>query len=105
MTSVLEERARTFLDRLSSGATDHLTDEFSLGLQSALSTEVLSNAWCTLIEEVGGLVDVSALPTRTEANHHIVAMRCQFRMATLESRLTFDTDGRIAGVFFVPSES
>jgi dienelactone hydrolase len=98
------EAARTVIAELASHDFAKVEARFDDRMRAALPQEKLDAVWTSLEAQVGKFqqvrgVVVSGGPMRT------VTLVCHFEHADLDALVTFDQSGRLAGLFFRPSET
>ena len=77
--------------------------QFDPTMKSVLPEEKLRSIWQALQEQAGPFR--ARLQTRVEKQrgYGVVFVTCQFERTTLDAKVVFDAERRIAGLFFVPS--
>ncbi len=98
------EAARSVIEELASHDFAKVAARFDDRMRAALPAEKLAAVWTSLEAQVGKFqqvrgVVVSGRPMTT------VTLVCHFERADLDALITFDQSGRVAGLFFRPSET
>lgn len=102
--SSYEQKALQFITLLSSNdfenAQKMVSDVFLNALnQSSLTME---SFWNTLNQQVGKLEQVKRIKLSQEQGYQVVYVACEFEKASLDARIVFDRDEKIAGLQFLP---
>lgn len=84
------------------GDFDTVAARFNTKMREALSTDRLRTTWTTLEGQVGTFQKQSGATTSQQNGLDIVVIACAFANATLDVRITYDADDKIAGLFIVP---
>ncbi len=92
-------QAQAVLDLLLNGDYAGVFDQFSPEVQAAFSADQLEEAWGQILGQVGAYQ--SLLGTRYEAETNTGVLQLEFELFQLDLRLTFDTAGKISGLYFV----
>ncbi len=100
-----EPRAQVFVAALVKEDFAGAGKQFDDTMKTALPTEKLQEVWKKIVGQVGSFQKV--LRTRTEKKdaYEIVLVTCQFEKAKLDAKIVFDKQGRVSGLFFVPSQA
>ncbi len=72
-------------------------------MKAALPEPKLRQAWQALQAQAGPFQKQLRARATKLAGYDVVLVTCQFERAALDTKVVFDTQGRIAGLFFVPS--
>ena len=100
-----EARARGFVNDMAAGQFDKVEAQYSAPVAAALPPGKLAAAWNTLEGQVGAFQKITESRLHTAQEAQIVTLACAFERATLDAVITFDKDGRIAGLRFVPHQA
>lgn len=92
-----------FVDLLARGDFASAVAQYDNVMAAALPEEKLKATWQTLENQAGHFK--KRLQTRTirSAGHDIALVTCEFEHATLDTKVVFDAQGKVSGLFFVPS--
>jgi dienelactone hydrolase len=71
-------------------------------MREALPPAKLEEVWTGLARAVGPFVKVTGLRSERAGAYETVVVTCRFERASLEAKLAFDREGRVAGLFFAP---
>ncbi len=101
-----EAIGRDVVTELSSGAFDKVVARFDQKMSAGLPREKLAATWDTLIKQVGSYKSVTsarvfAVPAQSV---HAVDLTTAFEKTPFVIRLAFNDEGKIAGLFFLPSK-
>ena len=101
--AALEAEARLFVDRLAAGEFDAATKGFDETIAGALRPQQLESIWTNLQKSVGDYQRLKGIRHESVDLYDIVFVTCEFANATLDTKVVFDRQGRISGLFFVPT--
>lgn len=101
--AVLEGKARTFVGQLSDSQFDAATKAFDETMMRVLSPSQLQTIWESITGSIGALEKITSVRHDSGGGYDIVFVTCKFANASLDARVVFDRQGRITGLFFVPS--
>jgi len=97
-----EALARNILTYLVNEEPEKILPYFDETMQLYLSTRQLSSIWRGIVEKHGAFKLVKKTWTEGAPGNEIVVQRCEFKRGTVQFRITFDENERIAGLFFQP---
>jgi uncharacterized protein len=103
-TNNAEQLARTFVSLLAQQEFQKATDKFDNTMRTALPPDQLKTAWISLLKTGGAFQKMEAARTETVEQYRVVFVTCQFQKQQLDVKVVIDKAGRIAGLFFVPSQ-
>jgi dienelactone hydrolase len=94
---------KEFVDLLAKRDFAAAVERFDATMKAALPEPKLRETWETLQTQVGPYR--KQLRTRTEKvlGYDVVLVTCQFEKMTLDTKVVFDSNRKVAGLFFVPS--
>jgi len=100
----IETLAKDLVNALASGNYKKATENFNETMRSALPAEKLQQVWNSLIAQSGPFV--GQLGTRKEKilQYDVIFVTCKFEKAVLDTKVVFDSNKQVAGLFFVPSQ-
>jgi dienelactone hydrolase len=93
-----------FVDALVAGRFAEAARRFDERMAAALPPEKLEAAWTSVGASGGAFVRRGEPRGEQVGGHRIVFVRCEFQKASLDAKVVFDDDGRIGGLWFVPSQ-
>jgi dienelactone hydrolase len=103
LEDALTAKARAFLSDLQKGDFVLAEKDFDPTMSKALGPDKLEALWTKQLPAQVGAFKTQGPARREEMQgYQIVLVTCEFEKATLDARVAFDKDGRIAGLFFVP---
>jgi uncharacterized protein len=100
----LTVKARAFLAALEKGDFSSAARDFDETMLKVSGPDKLAAFWKDQFpKQVGAFKKQTAARRDKLAGYEIVLVTCEFEKSTLDARVVFDKDGRIAGFGFVPS--
>jgi len=102
--ATIEILAKDLVSALAGGDFKKATEDFDGTMKKALPAEKLQQVWNSLIAQSGPFVE--QLGTRREKilQYDVIFVTCKFENAVLDTKVVFDGNKQIAGLFFVPSQ-
>ncbi len=101
----LIDRAEAFVDLLVAKKFSEATADFDATMLQALPAEKIAGVW-TQINAQAGKYQRRTVPRQTkEGIYDVVWVPCVFERATLDTKVVFSGDGKIAGLFFLPASA
>lgn len=97
-----EVEARDVVISLSEGDFEEVYESFNKEMAAALSLEQLEAGWNSLIDQYGDFVTINGTSATHQQGYDVVCITCEFSNATLEVRVVFDKEGKIAGLNVYP---
>lgn len=104
MPESTDDRARSFIAELAAGEWSHPRTVFDDAMTSAATPSSLEQIWRSLEAKDGRFQRVEATHATEADKYRIVDALCAFERAELTLRLSFHADGRLAGMFVVPTK-
>jgi dienelactone hydrolase len=101
----LIERAKELVIALENGQYDESVKHFDETMTKLAPPEKMQEVWEMVIKQVGPLKEKKGVWTESIPKYDIVYVTCQFEKATLDIKVVFDKNKKIAGQFFVPPKS
>jgi hypothetical protein len=74
-------------------------------MKKALPAEKLQQVWNSIIAQAGAFVKQLGTRKQKTASHDVIFVTCEFERATLDTKVVFNRDKQIAGLFFVPAQN
>jgi len=101
-----EDRAVALVDYLNNGTLESVFSSwFTKTIQDATTPAQLLTVWGQLQEQYGTFENITTVRTTTQANYTNVFVTCLFsQQQTLDMEVTFDEQGLVAGLHFVPTD-
>jgi fermentation-respiration switch protein FrsA (DUF1100 family) len=103
--SKLKASVKAFFTALAKEDYEAAGKDFDEAMKKALPTEKVKELWQTLPKQVGVLKKQGDPRLEKLGKYDVVIVPCTFEKTALDARFSFDTDGKIAGLAFVPSAS
>lgn len=102
--SNVETEGLKFIQLLSTGDFEGAQSMSSQLLLGALSRSglTLQSFWKKLTEQVGVLKQIKRIKSGTEQGYQIAYVGCEFERATLDAKIVFDKEMKVAGLQFLP---
>lgn len=94
---------RAVVNELAASQFDKVEAQFDKTMSSALPEAKLAETWKGLIAQAGSLKEITGTRAEPVQIYQVVFVTCAFERATLDTKVVFDADGKVAGLFFVPS--
>jgi hypothetical protein len=103
-TTSIEALAKDLVNAMASGDYKKAVENFDGTMKKALPAEKLQEVWGSIIAQSGPFVE--QLGTRREKIllYDVIFVTCKFENAVLDTKVVFDRNKQIAGLFFVPSQ-
>jgi dienelactone hydrolase len=103
--SKLKASVAAFLAALAKEDYEAAGKDFDDAVKKALPTEKVKELWQTLPKQIGVLKKQGEPRLEKVGKYDVVIVPCTFEKMPLDARFSFDADGKIAGLAFVPSAS
>jgi len=97
--------AESFVDLLANGDFASAFARFDTQMKAGLPESQLKTIWTTIQTQAGPYQNRLAPRTEQSGAYDVVFVPCAFEQALLDAKIVFDSEGRIAGLFFVPAQS
>lgn len=101
----LEASARYFTGLLADGKYAQAYAMFDPQMAAALPVAKLKATWDEVVRNVGELKGITGVALAEKSGYRVAYVACDFARTPLDMQLTFDSQGRIAGLFFLPAGS
>ncbi|HEY5610710.1 MAG TPA: DUF3887 domain-containing protein, partial [Thermoanaerobaculia bacterium] len=96
--------ASAFVDLLVGGHFAEAGAKFDATMKSALPEETLRETWASVRAAAGPFESLARVNAEQYGAYDIVIVTAKFENALLDIKVVFDSEGRIAGLFFLPSQ-
>ena len=95
--------AKTFVSQMAAGDFEKAIQPFDETMKKAMPAEKLRQVWESVTGQQGSFKQLGG--TRTEAiqKYQIIFVTTEFERGKLDTKVVFDTENHIAGLFFVPA--
>ncbi len=99
----LQRQARAIATDLFAHQFEKVTPQFNERMAVGLPSAKLAGMIDDLLSKTGPLRSITGTRTEEVQGFRVVFVTCQFEKASLDLRLAFDAEGKVAGMFFAPS--
>jgi len=96
-------KARTFLRALSQGDFEAAARDFDATMMKVSGPDKLAEFWKQVPNKLGAFKRQTAARRDQFGGYEVALITCEFEKMTLDARVVFDKDKKIAGFQFVPS--
>ncbi|MFZ2053237.1 MAG: alpha/beta fold hydrolase [Candidatus Aminicenantales bacterium] len=96
-------KARAFLDSLSKGNFEAAARDFDATMMKVSGPDKLEEFWKQVPDKLGVFKRQTAARRDQLAGYEVAYVTCEFEKVTLDARVVFDKNKKIAGFQFVPS--
>jgi hypothetical protein len=100
-----ERIALEVVKALSSGDASAIVGEFDARMRSALPPDKALAVWRSMEAKAGAFRGIEGVFTRAERGLLVAQVMCRMDRATLLTKVVFNADGDVAGLFFSSSEA
>jgi fermentation-respiration switch protein FrsA (DUF1100 family) len=101
----VETAARDFVELLDKSDYDTAFSQFDDTMKSVVPASKLAETWQRLQKQNGQFKKQLQARTEKQGDYDVVWVTCQFVKGLLDAKVVFDSEGRVAGLFFVPSQA
>jgi hypothetical protein len=101
----IETLAKGLVNSLASRDYKKAVENFDETMKKALPAEKLQQVWNSIIAQSGAFIKQLGTRKQEILGHNIIFVTCKFERATLDTKVVFNRDKQIAGLFFVPAQS
>ena len=95
--------ARQVVTSLAAGRFERVEKVFTAQMTQAMPAEKLRAVWSSLLAKVGPFQKIKDASLTIVQGYHVVMVTCQFQKTELDARVVLDSEGKVAGLFFVPA--
>jgi len=100
----LPDQAKALATDLFARQLEKVTPRFNDRMAAGLPPDKLAALIDDLLAKTGPLRAIQGTHAEEVPGYRVIFVTCQFEKASLDLRLVFDPEGRVAGMFFVPSQ-
>jgi hypothetical protein len=97
--------AKEFFDSLQNGRYEACVQHFDKTMTKLATPEKMKEVWEKVTAQVGPFKGQRGVWTESIPKYDIVYVTCEFEKSTLDIKVVFDKNRKIAGPFFVPPKS
>jgi len=101
----IETLAKGLVNSLASRDYKKAVENFDETMKKALPAEKLQQAWNSIVAQAGPFVKQLGTREQKILGHDVIFVTCKFERAVLDTKVVFNRDKQIAGLFFVPAQS
>jgi dienelactone hydrolase len=102
-TDPLISKSKAMLDALAAGDFAAAARDFDATMLKLSGPDKLAEFWKGVPANLGAFRRQTAARRAKEDPFDVVFVTCEFAKATLDAKVVFDREGKVAGFFFVPS--
>jgi uncharacterized protein len=102
-SSDLVPSAKAFVDLLVKKDFKSAVGYYDATMKKALPEDKLKEAWSSLITQAGAFKRQTSARIEYSGGYSIVFVTCEFEKASIDIKVVFDKEKRIAGFFFTPA--
>ena len=99
----VRELGRQFVALLSKEDFSTAESRFDTTMKTAMPESRLRAVWAELLGQTGSVQKQLGTRMTTEGGYRCVYVTCQFERSTVDLKVVFDSDNRVAGLFYVPT--
>jgi dienelactone hydrolase len=96
-------KARAFLEALSKGDFEEAAKDFDTTMMKVSGPDKLAEFWKQVPERMGAFKRQTTARRDRLGEYEVAMVTCEFEKVTLDARVVFDKEKKIAGFQFVPS--
>lgn len=100
----IETVAREFVNLLAKEDFSSATKAFDTTMGKVMPSSKLQQTWAALVKQAGQYKKQLATRKQKFQQYDIVFVTCEFDRATLDVKVVLDSDGKVAGLFFLPAQ-
>lgn len=97
--------AENVVDSMAKGDFASVTANFNPTMKSAMYTEKLGQVWGQLTAQVGPFKARTSTREAQEQGYDVVYVTCQFEKTNLDTKVVFDSNKQITGLFIIPTKA
>src|SRR5258708_18055869 len=101
----LEGKARAFVTRLDKGEFDAAAKDFDATMTKVLPSDKLKALWESVTKKAGPLQKQEKARQDKFGGYDLVFVTCKFEKASLDVKVVFDKDQKIAGLTVLPVQA
>lgn len=104
-TADLQSEAKAFIDSLAKHQFSEAVSHFDETMSRVLPAEKLGATWQQVIDQAGEFKSVAGTRQQELKGYQAVFVSCHFSQSDLDAKVVYDSQGRVAGLFFVPPQA
>lgn len=98
----IETLARDLVKLLANGNFEKAVENFDSTTKKGLPADKLKEVWDSLIAQIGAFVEQTGIRKEKILGYDAVFVTCKFEKAVLDTKVVFNQENQITGLFFVP---
>ena len=98
----LVKEAKEIVTQIDKGQYEMVEARFDKSMADALPLDKLTATSKSIAQQAGALKSIGETTTSTHEGYFVVVMQCVYANAPLDAQVAFDTDDKIAGMYFRP---
>jgi hypothetical protein len=98
-------RAYKIVETIAAGDYAAAVETFDITMQQSLPPDLLEQAWDSLVGKAGSFQEISGTRISTAGEMEVVFVTCRFEKSSMDVKIVFDRDLKVAGLSFVPTQS
>lgn len=97
--------ARSLVETVAAGDYAAAVENSNEAMRQTVTPDQLQQAWDSLLQQIGPFQEISGTSTSTASGMEVVLVTCRFEKASLDVKIAFDQDKKVAGLFVVPTQN
>jgi dienelactone hydrolase len=97
--------AKTFVNQLATGDYKAATATFTQDMLNVFGPDKMEETWLAVIKQVGAFQQQIGTHTEQVTDYDIVYVSTDFENGSLDIKIVFSRQGKIAGLYFVPPQN
>jgi uncharacterized protein len=93
-----------FVDLLAKQQFAQAVTRYDSAMKAALPEDKLQGTWEAIQKQIGPFQKRLGTKSQRVQGYEVVLVTCEFEKSALDTKVVFDTQGRVAGLFFVPAQ-
>ena len=103
-TVPIETLAKNLVSALAGGDFNKATENFDETMSKALPAAKLREVWNSLIIQTGPFIGQTGIRREKILQYDVIFVTCKFEKGVLDTKVVFNSDKKVAGLFFVPTQ-
>lgn len=100
-----ETKAKQFLNFLVEEKFNEASLQFNEQVAAQINAAQLSQIWNSLKQQMGNFEKLEHVKSRKNGDKESLTLLCAFEKSSIDLNLSYDENGKIAGIFFKPSKA
>ena len=98
----LVKDAKEIVTQIDKGQYDKVEARFDKKMADALPLDKLTSTSQSIAQQAGALKSIGETTTSMHEGYFVVVMQCEYANAPLDAQVAFDSDDKVAGMYFRP---